>query len=315
VTQVVCPDEVDDWLLYARRGTLARDDARALDAHLATCATCRLSLALGRAAGPLPHLGAEDDAMAARLVARALAPRAVAAPTSRVTRARVPRWAAVAALLALAAGAARAAVWTSRKFFAPAGGARSAAPQASIHPLLHVGAPPPVPVAGPSVPPAVSPTVVAAREPVVARRVFAPPRVSEPPRAPEPIAMPAETAATLFGAANEARRGRHLDAAARTYDVLQTRFPTSREAILSHLSLGTLALGRGDFASALAQFDAYLAAGVADLDEEALLGKARALAGLGRDAEERAAWRALEARYPTSEYRWRARQRLGELPP
>ena len=313
MTQVVCPDEVDDLLLYARRGTLARDDARELDAHLGTCVTCRLSLALGRAAGPLPALGAEDDAMAARLVGRALAPRAVAAPASRVPRARVPRWATVAAVLALAAGVASAAVWTSRRLAASASEApRSSAPRSSLHLARRVFAPPPVSADAPSesAPPPVSPMAVAD-----ARRVVALPRPAEPPRAPATTAVPAETAAVLFGAANDARRARRLDDAARIYDVLQTRFPTSREAILSHLSLGTLALGRGDFASALAQFDAYLDAGAADLGEEALLGKARALAGLGRAAEEREVWRVLEARYPTSEYRWRARQRLGELPP
>ena len=124
-----------------------------------------------------------------------------------------------------------------------------------------------------------------------------------------------ETAEALFRAANEARRARDLDAAAQAYRTLQARFPASKEAILSYLSLGDLALGRRQFAEALAQFDAYLGRGAAELGEEALLGKAKALAGLGRTAEERETWRALESRYPSSDYRWRARQRLEELPP
>ena len=44
--------------------------------------------------------------------------------------------------------------------------------------------------------------------------------------------------------------------------------------------------------------------------EEALVGRARTLARLGRSEEERAAWRALLSRFPQSDYRWRAQQRL-----
>ena len=137
---------------------------------------------------------------------------------------------------------------------------------------------------------------------------------TEPPPTPLPPAVAASPASTetpdgLLRAANDARRARRLDDAIRGYEDLQARFPASREALVSRLSLGNLALSRGAFATALAAFDAYFASGATDLDEEALIGKARALAGLGRADEEREAWRALETRHPSSEYRWRARQR------
>lgn len=117
----------------------------------------------------------------------------------------------------------------------------------------------------------------------------------------------------LLRDANEARRARRTDDAVRAYRALQSAFPSSKEAVLSHLSLGNLELERGAFVAALAQFDAYLSSGGAELGEEALLGKAGALAALGRADEERAAWQTLQARYPRSEYLWRARQRLEAL--
>ncbi|HEX4403670.1 MAG TPA: tetratricopeptide repeat protein [Polyangia bacterium] len=310
---MACPDEIDALLLGARRGP--GEGARLLDAHLVTCATCRFSLALGRAVGPLPDVDAEDDAMAARLIARALAPRIVAVPVvcAARMRARPPHWAMVATALALAAGVASAAAWTGRRLFAPTHEvSRSAARQTSVRPADQTMAPP-TPSEAPA--PIDSPVAADARDSVVARRAVVSPRASDSARVPTTPVVSTETAAMLLVSANEARRARRFDEAARIYDVLQTRFPNSREAILSHLSRGTLALGRGDFASALAQFDAYLDAGVADLGEEALLGKARALTGLGRAVEEREAWRTLEARYPSSQYRWRAQQRLQELPP
>jgi hypothetical protein len=378
-----CPPELEDLVLRARRGALMRAEARALDAHVATCESCRMSLALGQIAGPLPPVGADDEAMAARLVARALAPRSVGggaraggAPVSRRAargvrrRARLPRWATVAAALALTAGAASAALWTGRRIFAPAppqatpeatpakarhaarsaAGARSrieevapaeapgpaepAAPPAGLAPEIAV------PAALPPAPPLGAPVVAAAparrRSPAVAldahRAATTPPALAPPvaPAAPAEapqtkLALPEEARAdadapaptsedvpdVLLRAANAARRARRIDEAIRFYLELQSRFPTSKQAVLSHLSLGSLALGAGSYESALAEFDIYLSSGGPELSEEALLGKAKALAGLGRTAEEREVWRVLESR--SSQYRWRARQRLGEL--
>jgi outer membrane protein assembly factor BamD (BamD/ComL family) len=138
------------------------------------------------------------------------------------------------------------------------------------------------------------------------------PRASKPLPAARPA--PSASAADLFAAAGEARRARRLEDATRLYRALQTDFPRTPEAEISRLSLGDLYLAHGSPADALAQFDAYLEGGAApELGEEALLGKAHALDRLGRPADERAVWQGLIARYPQSEYRWRARQRLAEL--
>jgi TolA-binding protein len=296
-----CPD---DLLVGARRGTLSADEARTLNGHLATCATCRLSDVIGRSVGPLPPVDDEDDAMALRLLARV--PSQIVAlprrpePKRFVAPWRWPRWAAVASVVAVA-GVSSAAIWTAHR---RATQARSAAPAAVTEaPSRAKPAPPMAPVALPALP---APTVA----PVAPSRVA----LVRPTATAEPaVHAPAPDPEQLLRDANEARRARRIDDAVRAYRALQTTHPSSKEAVLSHLSLGNLELERGAFAGALAQFDAYLRGGGAEMGEEALLGKARALAGLGRADEERAVWRDLQARYPRSEYLWRARQRLEEL--
>ena len=314
---------LDDELVRARRGELSAEETRALRAHLATCAACRMSAALGRAVGPLPPPDAEDEAMAGRLVARLLgggveaAQRpagvmadavALALPAGRVVAlpVRVRRWRgrtlALAASLLLMASVASAAYWTVHLK-----AARHAAERAAWTPPAGATTRTlPLP-AGPAVdrlPPS--------RPTIEGRPTVAPASVQPPVRAPQTAALSPET---LLRDANEARRARHNDEAVRLYRGLQARFPSSREAVLSRLSLGNLLLSRGAFADALEQFRAYARASGdgAELAEEALLGEARALEALGRPADERAVWLALQARFPKSEYSWRARQRLREL--
>lgn len=299
-----CPD---DLLVGARRGTLSADEARALDAHLATCATCRLSDVIGRSVGPLPPVDDEDDAMALRLLARApslaVAPPRRLEPKRFVAPWRWPRWAAVASIVVVA-GVSSAAIWSAHirstrprpAASAPVG---EAPPRVKHAPAISPAAPVP---AAPLVP--VAPARVALARPVA---------VTPAPAVHEAAPTPAPDPERLFRDANEARRARRIDDAVRAYRALQSTSPSSKEAVLSHLSLGNLELERGAFASALRQFDAYLGGGGAELGEEALLGKARALVGLGRADDERAVWRELQSRYPRSEYLWRARQRLEEL--
>jgi len=300
-----CPE---DALVRARRGELQPGEAGTLEAHLAVCAVCRMSAALGRAVGPLPPPDDEDEALARRLIDRHLgavppAPSVVALPL-RPRRAQ-GRTLALAASLLLMAGAASAGYWAVRAKTAPPGPARAAwtpppAPPRRAPPAGARAAPPSPP--SPPTDPALS----------VPPRSVPPPPGRAQGQATQTAAVDADA---LLRDANEARRARRPEEAARGYRALQARFPSSREAALSYLSLGNLQLSRGAFAEALAQFQAYLRlrGDGAELAEEALLGEARALAALRRPAEERAVWHTLEDRFPRSEYSWRARQRLREL--
>jgi TolA-binding protein len=319
-----CPE---DLLVRERQGILAAADRGILLDHATTCPLCRLTLSLGRAIEPLPSLDTADDLMVARMVERTLAApgggagvaAVMLAPSGTVTgtpargnRGRTrPRRYAVAAALVLIAGTASAAWWRwSGPLRRPPIQAQppSRGPAHSTRPR----SPPSATVA----PPSASPS--AAQAPLPAP---APPHSSSPGirRTPRRLglttlpARPARSAAALFLAANEARRTRAFDDAGRLYQELQRRFPGSPEAALSFLSLGDLFLSRGHVAAALGQFEGYLASGDSALAEEALVGRARALARLGRTVEEQVAWQTLLARYPHSDYRWRAQQRLDDL--
>jgi hypothetical protein len=120
------------------------------------------------------------------------------------------------------------------------------------------------------------------------------------------------TAHELFAFANLARHDNNVGQASALYRELQRRYPASTEALVSRVSLGRLLLDRlHDPAGALAQFDRYLSERAPDsLAEEALFGRASALAALGRPDPERETWRTLLARYPNSIYADRAHARL-----
>jgi TolA-binding protein len=117
----------------------------------------------------------------------------------------------------------------------------------------------------------------------------------------------------LFRDARAARRTGELESARALYSELQASFPESSEARVSRVSLGKLLLLEGDAAAAERQFRAYLASAGGDLVEEALVGRAEALARLGESGEERRVWQLLQARYPSSVYGERARKRLEEM--
>jgi hypothetical protein len=117
------------------------------------------------------------------------------------------------------------------------------------------------------------------------------------------------TVAELFAQANEARRAGDFSKAAALYARLESRFPDAPEASLARVSLGRVELDQlSEPAKALAQFDAYLAAG-GPLEEEAMVGRAQALGRMSRGPEERAAWAALLTAYPRSVWAHTARER------
>lgn len=121
-----------------------------------------------------------------------------------------------------------------------------------------------------------------------------------------------DSARSLFAAANRARKSGDTPGAVALYRSLQQQFPSSQEAALSQVTLSTLLLA-SDPSQALAGFDAYLARGGQPLEAEALVGRARALRGLGRSTAELAAWREVRSRYPNSVYARQAQERLDAL--
>jgi TolA-binding protein len=119
------------------------------------------------------------------------------------------------------------------------------------------------------------------------------------------------SAATLYALANQARVSGNRDAAVRSYLDLLARFPSSAEALASHLTLGNLYLVSGEARLALAEFRAHQAGGGAGFGAESAWGIAGALGQLGRHAEEREALLWLLSHYPNSVYEAGARRKLG----
>jgi TolA-binding protein len=130
-----------------------------------------------------------------------------------------------------------------------------------------------------------------------------------PPRTPSRV----EDAASLFRAANAARREGAFERAKRLYGELIARYPSSDEARLSRVSLGKLLLAKGDPSDAEREFDKYLKDGKGELAEEALASRAESLQKLGKTDAERRTWQRLLAEHPNSVYAAQAKQRLEAL--
>jgi hypothetical protein len=129
----------------------------------------------------------------------------------------------------------------------------------------------------------------------------------------EPAAKEPASAAKLFGEANQARRSGNVGRASGLYHLLQDQYPGSPEAELSRVTLALLLLDNGDAQGALSGFERYLAGSSRGLEAEALVGRARALARLGRRDLEAAAWREVQQKYPRSIYGRQATERLSAL--
>ncbi len=159
------------------------------------------------------------------------------------------------------------------------------------------------------------------RAPVEADALPDPEAVSEP-RAnaagivasrPPPSRAPIASAATMFSAANTARRDGDFERAKRAYSDLIARYPSSDEARLARVSLGKLLLAKGNASDAEREFDQYLKGGHGQLAEEALVSRAESLKKLGRAEAEALTWQRLLAEHPNSVYSAEARGRLDTL--
>jgi TolA-binding protein len=277
-----------------RRGELSAAERVALDAHLAQCASCRLSRLVGRDFEAEATIEADDGVRIAAL--STVAERWTAGQGGSVTqlplKRRRTRIALLAVAAALAAVGASAASGTWSKIF---GGEPAQAPDATATATATDPAKPVAKSASDGKPEAVA----ASRE-------------TSEPRARSQATV--ESAASLLNQASNARRAGELDRAIALYRRLQNEFPSSPEAGLAALPLGGLLLDRGEARSALTQFDRHVRAGRSSrLLPEAYYGRGRALAALGNRSEERRTWTTLLDQFPESPYAGHAKRRLAEL--
>jgi len=302
VNERPCPD---DLLVAARRRWLSDLERKALSAHLARCESCRAG---ERAAAILrePFADASAPSEADRALVERVASRASATLAKGAQRGGFGwRRVAVGVIAFLGLGGV-ASAWIGRAWVAPRAADRGAVVAAGsfVRPRVFrkdgAASPRETP------PPAVTPPA----------RLAQPQRhiVARPIRDPAVAPTPPESAASLFAAANAARRDGELRRAVALYEALRAAFPDSAEARVSAISRGDLLLRLEEPARALRAFDAYLSeGGGGSLREEALFGRARCARKLGDDAGERSSWSRLVQEFPSSAYGPVARQRLGEL--
>jgi hypothetical protein len=285
----------EDLLERAERGVIDTAERLRLEQHLAECVVCRVERSLSAQAAADAAPLRDEKLMLARLkrdVARRLDSEALP------QRARGKR--AVVLFALLAASVASVATATTLVVMHRAASSRQTAV-----------APPPAAKPRPA-----QPAAPMAPAPIVEERAapaLAPP--TGPVLSGKPASVELLTAAEAFSRANLARRDGKVKEAVRLYRTLQERYAGSSEELVSRVALGRLLLDRlGDSRGALVQFNSYLASpGSGALREEAMVGRALALARLGRGAEERAAWSALLEAWPKSAHAKHARARLAEL--
>jgi len=327
----------------ARRAALLPGEQAEFDRVLSTSPVLRTAYQLGRDFDAIAVVEAGDEQRVARFVDRALAAR-----RSKRQRlfgpVRVSPWLAAAAVLAVCGVAFGVrGVWWPQPATTPAASAVLAEsaparvkhravspPRAANEPLdessaattqsnqnvIEPSLPPPstsevvplnsmrVPVTRPSAP--VVPTLTSAP----AMTAAAQPKDSV---ATFVIEQPSEAnAGALMRQASRARSLGEIDRAVALLSELQNRFSSSPEAHVSLVSLGKLLMQRGRPDAALQRFSSYLATS-GPLEEEALVGRARALAALGRASEERSTWQRLLSRFPGSVYAGAARERMATL--
>jgi len=293
-----------DLLGQSRRGALTDAGRLALDAHLAACASCRLSRDVLADFDQVDAVDIRDGARIRALVDTARAVRATARGRARSqTRLRA---AAAAALLIVCGGSASAAVWWWRR---PAPPAPIAVAHRTVATRVDAPRAPSRPQAAPAAaaetpPPAVRVAVPAPapRHRAIARNTVA------------PVEAPRLSAGALLAEAGRARGEGQLDRAVSLYRKLQREFPGTPEAQVSTVPLGRLLLDADSPRAALAAFDAYLRdVPHGPLIAEALYGRGRALEALGEDDEERRAWERLVTDHGGSAYAPHARRRLATL--
>lgn len=266
------------------RGTLDDAERKQLEAHLAQCAACRFERTLR--ADFADELAGEDPPVRISLsdVQRQTPPLPL--PSRRAIRFT---WLVAAAVLLLVVSA-----------VASEPGRRVWMPMLGITISSQTNDAPP-----PSARIEIEPS-----PPVIVHVDMPAPTVTvEKPVSSAPVVV-VENSQTLFDKESDARRSGDYERAIALHSDLVTRFPDSKEAQVSRVTIARMLLDRGDASSALVGFDAYLKHGGGELSEEARLGRATALERLGRKEEARAAWQALLDAHPDGPYAAQAKARI-----
>ena len=313
----------EEMLSAARQGTLDARAHRDLAAHLDRCVACRMELALSADILRDGQPQGGDESLLSEMVQRSLAEK-----TGRPLQLRSGfgrsstsmRRMVLPALCVLLGGSVATGMLSVHLDFRRGPTIESIA--SVREPLVrHKASPRPAPAPRNLPPPSadeqraldarVAPAPVEAPAPDAERQQARPSRRRVAALSP---AAPVVPAADLFADANRARRSGDYGAAVTEYRRLSEQFPGSREEITGRMIVGELMLARDNAAEALKQFDSYLAVRPdGTLAEEARVGRASALAALGRAADERAAWQELLRKHPASVHAERARARLNEL--
>ena len=309
-----CPDSL---VARARTGSLSSPERSQLQLHLRQCEACRVSLLVGRDFDAALAAQSDDTLFVSQVVSAVRASRAARASGSMPVRSsrskrRLLVYGVAAALLtsSFVVGAAsptlrhRAALFIIR-VQAPAESARTARAAAATPKRVSSSAKPELVTASPQT------LLLPEEEHVPAAHDERSLAIESAP------ARDGRSAKEMFVQANAERRAGDVAGATRLYQELQQRYPHSREAEVSRVTVGRLLLERSqDPKSALEQFDRALNASGSDqagLGEEALFGRASALMRLGRTDDERKAWLQLLEQFPGSLYADRAHTRLAEL--
>lgn len=273
-----------------RAGELDAAERAQLDAHLSSCVACRFEREVR--SDFADELAGEDPPVRCSGLVNEILP--VTQPESKPSRPRRFKLAWLVAAAVMLLGAVAVASESGRRVWMPMLGLQ------------------PVTITAPS-PTALVPPEPAAHWAPVTHDPTVLPAVDMTPD-PQPIAASlAPTSQSLFDQESEARRRGDYDRAVELHSLLVTRYPQSREAQVSRVTIARMLLDRGDASSALVGFDAYLRNGGGELSEEAMLGRATALERLGRSTEARAAWQAILDRYENGPYAAQARARLAAL--
>ena len=306
-----------DLVARERRGELSEADRIALEAHLAACPSCRMSRDIQADFAADSSVQVDDAERIARMsaAARRWSQRRVRPPARwprRPSRIKARTLMLSMAALLIAGTTASATMWWWRATPRP--------PEARPETRVTVSSPRPraLPRARVRAPEPVAIEPLAAMEPAPQPPEPAPP--AQVYRRPRPhgravaVRAPSETPASLLRLAGEARGRGDVDTASALYRRLQREYSDTREAALSSVPWGGLLLRQGQAERALEQFDRYLKTEPrGNLLPEALYGRGRALAALGRAGDETQTWRRLLSEAPGSAYESHARRRLDEL--